>query len=85
MCPVSSKLQGVFIQEMTVEEVRDISEEEEKEELAPDEARRRLRRLAWEHPDLIFAMFEALMDHLGISEEDQNRIVKEGARKWAAL
>ena len=68
---------------MTVEEVRDISEEEEKEELTPDEARRRLRRLAWEQPDLIFAMFEALMDHLGISEEDQSRIVKEGARKWA--
>ena len=70
---------------MRVEEVRDISEEEEEEELSPNEARRRLRRLCNEQPDLVFTMFEALMDHLGISEEDQNRIVKEGARKWAAI
>ena len=67
---------------MIVEEVKE-AEEEEREELTPDEARRRLRRLAFEQPDLIFMMFEALMDHLGISEEDQDRIVKEGARKWA--
>lgn len=68
---------------MTVEEVREVEEEEEKEELTPDEARRRLRRLAYQQPDLTFSMFEALMDHLGISQEDQNRIFKEGARKWA--
>jgi hypothetical protein len=65
---------------MTVEEVR---EEEEEKEITPEIARRRMRRLAWEQPDLNFSILEALMDHLGISEEDQNKIFKEGARRWA--
>lgn len=66
-----------------MEEVKDVDEKEELKELTPNEARKRLRRLSWAQPDLIFSMFEALMSHLGISEEDQDKIFKEGAKKWA--
>lgn len=66
--------------------IREIPEEEREETEDPiiseEEARKRFRKLAWEQPDFNFSILEALMEKLGMTKEEIQNIVKEGARKW---
>ncbi len=52
------------------------------EPISPEEARRRFRKLAWEQPDVNYSILEALMDHMGLTEEQQTEIIVEGVKKW---
>ena len=62
--------------------VRDPTEDQTTETVSDEEARKRFRQLAWSQPDFNFSILEALMDHLGITEEQQREIIAEGARRW---
>ena len=65
---------------MTVSEVDAKEEEEQKLDI-----REKVRELTWKQPDLSFYLFEQLMKHLEISEEDQEEILLEAIRQWQNL
>jgi len=69
---------------MTVEIVNpDEGKKEEKtEELTREEKIQRLQALAATEPTFLVRFIEALIDHLRISEEDQDRMWKEALGKW---
>jgi len=67
---------------MTVEIIRTKEEEREKEELTPEEIRRRVRYLVSREPEVLFALIEELMDKLEIPREKQEEIIKEALNKW---
>lgn len=67
---------------MTVEIVPVGEEEEEEIELTPEELRARIKAMSMSTPDLTFSMLESLMNHLGISDEDQDKILREGVKNW---
>ena len=62
--------------------VRETEDEVEEHPISDEEARKRLRKLAWEQPDFNYSILEALMDYMGLTIEQQWKIITEGVKKW---
>jgi len=56
--------------------------EETKKELTREEKLQRFRNLAAMQPFFLIRFIEALVEHLEISEEDQDKLWQEALRKW---
>lgn len=73
----------------TVEEEKDIAEEEieEEEEVLLEDLQPQLYRLVYNHPTVILTMllvlFDVLIERGIITKEEKDAIVKEGLKRWS--